>query len=69
MATPDRVRTPYGEYVVGDKYVPASGSKYEVEILDVKTYKTNEDIVIKGPNGTPHRIDWFKMSYRYMKKE
>lgn len=63
------MKTPYGEYNVGDVYVPADGSNYQVTIVDVETFADKEDIVIKAPNGTERRIDWFKFSYRYEEPE
>lgn len=61
------MKTPYGDFNVGDVYVPADGSKYQVIIVDVDTHAKVEDIVIKGPNGVNRRIDWFKFNYRYKK--
>lgn len=59
--------TLYGTYNVGENYAPSDGSAYQVVIIDVLTYKDQEDIVIKGPNGTSRRIDWFKFNAKYKK--
>lgn len=62
------MKTPYGEYNVGDEYTSADGSGYVVVITDVDTYKDVEDICIRyAGTETQRRIDWFKFSYKYKK--
>lgn len=63
------MKTKYGEFNVGDIWHAADGAGGWCTIVDIDTYADVEDIVIEYADGSQHRMDWFKMSYRYCKEE
>lgn len=62
------ITTQWGNVAVGDKYTSADGAGHQIVIVDVDTYFDVTDVVIRSV-GSPEtrRMDWFKLSYRYMK--
>ena len=60
--------TPYGELNIYDIYVPADGSDYHVQVIDLNS--ATQEALIKYSCDEPTRwIDWWKlMAVRYTKR-